>query len=107
MSLFLGWLLSPQVDMVKRSQMRQGVQLCRVAADHALRARALIPDMPRVKAEKVSMGGGEGGRGQGTKPWQRGDGAGGEGPHEGHAACGGQAGNGGSAMRAGACDMRG
>lgn len=46
---------SLMVDMVKRSQMRQGVQLCRVAADHAIKARALIPDMPRVKAEKLQQ----------------------------------------------------
>ncbi|GIL83723.1 hypothetical protein Vretimale_10522 [Volvox reticuliferus] len=41
------------VDIMKRGQMQQGVQLCQVAAELALKSRAMVPDMPRVDAEKL------------------------------------------------------
>ncbi|KAG2429149.1 hypothetical protein HYH02_014184 [Chlamydomonas schloesseri] len=44
---------SLMVDMVKRSQMRQGVQLCKQSGDLAVKARNMIPDMPRVQVEKL------------------------------------------------------
>ncbi|KAG2446355.1 hypothetical protein HXX76_000942 [Chlamydomonas incerta] len=44
---------SVMVDMVKRSQMRQGIQLCKQAGDLSVKARQMIPDMPRVQVEKL------------------------------------------------------
>ncbi|GIL56947.1 hypothetical protein Vafri_12228, partial [Volvox africanus] len=41
------------VDIMKRGQMRQGVELCQVAGELALKSRAMVPDMPRVDAEKL------------------------------------------------------
>ncbi|KAG2492572.1 hypothetical protein HYH03_009233 [Edaphochlamys debaryana] len=43
------------VDVIKRQQWGQGLQLCRVAADMAIRARSMVPDMPRVKVEKLQQ----------------------------------------------------
>jgi hypothetical protein len=44
-----------QVDVVKRTKMRQGVQLCKQAGELAIKSRDLVPDMPRVNAEKVCV----------------------------------------------------
>ncbi|PNW77044.1 hypothetical protein CHLRE_10g419950v5 [Chlamydomonas reinhardtii] len=44
---------SVMVDMVKRSQMRQGIQLCKQSGELAVKARQMIPDMPRVQVEKL------------------------------------------------------
>ncbi|KAG2486122.1 hypothetical protein HYH03_015217 [Edaphochlamys debaryana] len=43
------------VDMAKRQNWEQGVQMCRVAADLAIKARTMVLDMPRVKIEKMKQ----------------------------------------------------
>ncbi|KAG2446446.1 hypothetical protein HYH02_008438 [Chlamydomonas schloesseri] len=47
------------IDMMKRAQMQQGIQLCHQAGDLAIKGRKMIPDMPRVdvkKLQRCSMG---------------------------------------------------
>lgn len=43
------------VDIIKRQQMRAGAALARQGADAAIKARQLIPDMPRVQVEKLQQ----------------------------------------------------